>query len=301
MKNVDFFIVGAPKCGTTAMYSYLKRHPQIYFPEVKEPHYFGSDLDFHGQSRITLKQYEDLYKNASANQILGDASVFYLLSEYAAVEIKKYNPEAKIIIMLRDPIVVMHSFHSQRLYVGTETIEDFIEALDAETDRKAGKRLPRHIGLRQGLYYRDVVRFDRQVERYLERFDNDHVHIVFYDDFSKDPRASYEAICNFLGITPELYFKFEPVNANKIVRYRWLRDVMKSKPKSFSRLYHILIPHTALRHSFSKLINKFNLVHKIRTPIPEDIMIKLRRELHESVTGLEKMTGKDLSSWKAQR
>ena len=131
MRKPDFFIVGAPKCGTTAMYQWLDAHPEVFVP-VKEIHYFGADLD-HRRPEVSAERYNGLFEPAStAHKAVGDVGVWYLMSETAAQEIHAYNPDARIIIMLRRPAQMLYSLHSQLLYSGEEDIADFGEALAAE-------------------------------------------------------------------------------------------------------------------------------------------------------------------------
>src|SRR5258706_10449866 len=110
INNPDFFIVGAPKCGTTAMNDYLGQHPDIYMAP-KELHYFGADLKI--KDKISESAYLQYFKNAGNKKILGEASVWYLFSGTAAKEIKNFSPDAKILIMLRNPVEVVYSLHSQ--------------------------------------------------------------------------------------------------------------------------------------------------------------------------------------------
>ena len=125
-RKPDFFIVGAPKCGTTSMFHYLRQHPQIFMPDNKEPHYFGKDLIKMSDEFIDNEdEYLNLFKDAKSDQKLGEASTFYLYSKSAYKEIKEYNPDAKIIIMLRNPIDFLHSLHSQLLFSGYEDELDF--------------------------------------------------------------------------------------------------------------------------------------------------------------------------------
>ena len=122
MKNPNLFIVGAPKCGTTFLYHYLKKHPDIYFPEFKEPHYFGSDLiRRNGAYNLSLREYKNLF--STEKKVIGEASTFYLFSKKAAQEIYNFNPHSKIIIMLRDLVDLVHSLHSQFVFSGDEVIE----------------------------------------------------------------------------------------------------------------------------------------------------------------------------------
>ena len=102
MRQLDFLIVGAPKCGTTAIHSYLSRHPQVFLPTHKEPHFFGSDLDFQDQQRPNREEYSALFAGASPDQRIGEGSVFYLASHLAAREIREHSPNARIIVILRN-------------------------------------------------------------------------------------------------------------------------------------------------------------------------------------------------------
>jgi len=132
-RKPDFFIVGAPKCGTTSMYHYLRQHDQIFMPDEKEPHYFGEDLKKRPDKFIDNEdEYLNLFKDAKPDQKLGEASTFYLYSKSASREIKEYNPDAKIIIMLRNPIDFLNSLHSQLLFSGNEDEPDFEIAMELE-------------------------------------------------------------------------------------------------------------------------------------------------------------------------
>ena len=111
----DFFIVGAPKCGTTALYEYLRQHPAVFMPFHKEPLFFGDDLT-RRYGRLTLHDYMRLFKDAKPGQRVGEASAWYLYSRSAAAEIKAYAPDAQIIVMVRNPVDMMYAEHSQVLF-----------------------------------------------------------------------------------------------------------------------------------------------------------------------------------------
>src|SRR4051812_43170535 len=108
------------------MNAYLDQHPDIFMGE-KELHFFGNDLKI--KSRITEEEYLSKFINAGNAKIIGEASVWYLYSASAAAEIKAYSPDAKIIIMLREPVELMYSMHSQHLYDGNEDVADFSGAI----------------------------------------------------------------------------------------------------------------------------------------------------------------------------
>src|SRR3972149_11450918 len=124
MKIPNFFIVGAPKCGTTAMYTYLKQHPEVFMSDLKELHFFGTDHHRINYTPYTKEQYLSFFDGAGDKRRIGEASTSYLYSERAAVEIKEFNPFARIIIMLRNPVDVMYAYHHTNLSGGFEYIPD---------------------------------------------------------------------------------------------------------------------------------------------------------------------------------
>jgi hypothetical protein len=126
MKRPDFFLVGAPKCATTAMTDYLSQHPDIYIPRLREKDvpFFGRDLDL-GSRRESLEEYLSFYQDASPSQRAGEACVWYLYSEYAAEELRAFAPDAQILVFLRNPVDLVHSLHTQLVYTQDEDVLDF--------------------------------------------------------------------------------------------------------------------------------------------------------------------------------
>src|SRR5580704_4939990 len=115
IKKPDCFLVGAPKCGTTAMADYLAGHPDVFMAK-KEMHVFGADLHFASHFyRRNLGAYLQEFSRRTTQGVAGEASVWYLLSGQAAAEIKAFNPEARIVIMLREPVEVLYSLYYQFL------------------------------------------------------------------------------------------------------------------------------------------------------------------------------------------
>src|SRR3990172_12275584 len=196
MRNPDFFIAGAPKSGTTAMYMYLKQHPEIFMPEKKESHFFSTDL----KSPMFIRDkeiYLSLFSGAKDEKRVGEASVWYLYSKNAASEIKEFSPSASIIIMLRNPVDMLYSQHSQFLYNCNENISSFEEALNAEEDRRRGLRIPPGVHFVESLFYRETVQYTEQVERYFNIFGRENVHIIIYDDFRNNTANVYRESLRF--------------------------------------------------------------------------------------------------------
>ena len=119
-KKIDFFIVGAPKCGTTAFHSYLNSHCRIEMLE-KEQHVYGSDLDFKFRPSNYIEAYDLDYDLKSKGDVLiGEGAVWYLVSETAAKELKKVSPNAQILIFLRNPIDAIYSLYSNLFFNGND-------------------------------------------------------------------------------------------------------------------------------------------------------------------------------------
>src|SRR5205814_1654929 len=137
--------------------------------------------------RMTSDEYLALFKDARDDQHAGEASPWYLYSKSAAQEIREFEPTARAIIMLRNPVDVMYGQHSQLVFNQREDVTDFAQALAAEDDRRAGHRLPADAIRPEALYYRQSVQFPEQIERYRDVFGADRVHYIVFDDLVADP------------------------------------------------------------------------------------------------------------------
>ncbi len=295
MRKPNFFIVGAPKCGTTALSYYLKQHPEVFIPEVKEPHFFGTDLVSPKYIRDE-RRYLSLFSAAQDEKRVGEASVWYLYSELAAAEIKEFEPSVRIIIMLRDPVEMLHSLHSQFLFVGNEDIVDFETALDAEEDRKRGLRIPKNAKFVTGLFYRETVKYARQVQRYFDTFGRDDVFVVIYDDFRSDVAGVYKETLRFLDVDPDFQPEFRVVNPNKRARSTSLMNFLKSPPQDARRLVRSLVP-PSMRRNLGENIKRLNTRYEPRDPVDPELSQRLRTELAEEVERVSQLLGRDLTHW----
>ena len=169
----EFFIVGHHKCGTSALWEMLRRHPQIYMPDVKETWYFSPELRSIGKKKRpaagrpeTLEQYLSLFADAGPDQRVGENSPAYLMSSTAAQRIAELQPDARIIAILREPASFLRSFHLQCLRNHVETEKDFGKAIALEADRREGRRIPRYSHRPHELLYSDHVRYVQQLLTY---------------------------------------------------------------------------------------------------------------------------------------
>ena len=293
MKKPNFFIIGAPKCGTTAMYEYLKAHPNIFLPK-KELHFFGLDLNLKFRIK-TVKQYLALFAKAKEKNI-GDASVWYLYSKLAAKEIKQFNPEVKIIIMIRNPIEMIYANYYQFLYNGNENLNSFREALAAEKIRKKGRKIPPTAHFVSGLFYLETAKYSEQIKRYAKIFSKKNIHIIIYDDFKKNPKKEYIKTLDFLRVSTLFLPDIKVINANKITLNKKLNDLLIAPPKILSFSSKFILPRF-LRGKTTALVKKLNTKYIERPPISKECKKYLQKNLKEEISSLSILLNNDLAYW----
>ena len=301
MRKPDFFIVGAPKCGTSAMAHYLSAHPDIFLAR-KEMHVFGQDLRFSPQFyRRDLSTYLSEFDKWEGQKRGGEASVWYLYSTQAAAEIKAFNPDARIIIMLRDPVEMAHSLYHQFRYDRNEQLGTFEEALEAEADRRAGGRVGRRAYFADGLRYHDVGAYTEQIRRYFDVFGRERVHMVVYDDFATNAAAACRATLDFLEIDSKaLPRQFKVVNPAKVVRHPALHAVMH---EPLLRKAALAIRPLVPRRVFSWLQSIDDALRRRSTGVAERPLLametrqQLKRDFAPEVARLSELLNRDLTHW----
>jgi hypothetical protein len=290
----NFFIVGAPKCGTTAMNDYLAQHPDIFMAK-KEIHYFGSDLKT--RLKISEAEYMKNFRQAGNKKIIGEASVWYLFSKTAATEIKNFSPDAKILIMLRNPVQVLHSLHSTHLYEANENILDFETAINLDEERKKGNSLPNSLDFFELPLYRDSVLFAEQVKRYLDCFGEENVHVILYEDFIGNTEKTVAGTLNFLGIDRKIQIAYDVINPNKKIRFFPLHLLLKNPSPSLKKIVRIILPFKKLRHRIMAYLFKWNIRVKKRNKMNDHLYARLKESLIHDVNALSKIIHRDLSAW----
>lgn len=226
----NVFIVGQPKSGTSALFSFLKDHPDACVCATKEPQFFCKDINsqyFHlsNQAR-TDENYLKLFAHCGEQKVIMEASTAYLYSRVAAEQIHAFNLDAKIIMMLREPVDFLFTYHMQMLRTSCtfEEVEDFMSAMSLETERKAGRRIPSNCFDPQFLYYSDRVRYTEQIERFRNVFPAAQLKIIIQEDFKANNAAVYDDVAAFLGLDPAFRPQFKTINAKVGVRFRRIKQ-----------------------------------------------------------------------------
>jgi hypothetical protein len=290
----NFFIVGAPRCGTTALFDYLQAHPEIAMASYKEPHYFGTDL--RGERftlyRGRLDQYQALFKHVKNENRVGEGSVGYLFSKNAAAEIHAYNPDARIIIMLRHPIEALYSMYEQARFSGSTEYEDFDLMLRHHETLLHQPELDTVVRLLSV----EGVRYGEQVKRYLDIFGREAVHIILYDDFSQNTAEVYRKTLEFLGVDATFTLDtFKVINAGQKSRNPLINQVLKNP---FIQRIGRSIPNLSLPiYRLLKVVNSRRI--ETKTPILPSTREYLSEALMPDITLLESLLEVDLSHWKS--
>ena len=295
VKRPDFFIVGAPKCGTTALYTYLRAHPKIFMPALKEPQYFAEDILGQKRNVCTGEDYLALFDAASNERRIGEASTAYLGSALAAKKINAFDPAAQIIVMVRNPVDMMYALHSHRCYEGEEEITDFETALEADEMniklRGDGPKRP------NGLAYWQMASFSLQISTYFAEFGRDNVHVIVYEDFKADTRRVYKQTLDFLGVPTDFEPQFPVINPNCRVRSRAIQQFVRRPPKFLRTVSHAILPLPA-RRLIGNHVRSLNEPAEPRPTMPAELRRRLLRDFGDEVEELGSLLNRDLSEWR---
>jgi Sulfotransferase domain len=307
-RTPDFFIAGHPKCGTTALYEMLRSHPQIFMPELKEPWFLASDMSPRFQPPRsadppqTLEQYLRLFADARPGQRIGEASSSYLLSATAAASIAQLRPDARIIVILREPASFLRSLHLQLLRTHVESQRSFAKALELEPARRAGKRIPRRSHRPQLLLYSDHVRYVEQLRRYHAAFGGEQVLVLIYDDFRADNEGTVRAVRRFLGVEEDRPVEVTDANPTvKAMRSQQLDELVNVVSVGRGPVSRALkatlkaVSTSTLRESALRLTQRHVVMGRPQPP-DEQLMLELRRRYKGEVVALGEYLDRDLVS-----
>lgn len=291
MQRPNFFIIGAPKCGTTSLAAWLADHPNIYMSPVKEPHFFNTDLQY--INTPSPFEYDRLFRATThMHKVIGEASVFYLYSRDAIPRIEQEIPRARYIVCIRNPVDMAYSLHEQQLFSGDEHLNDFGEAWRLSEQRVQGQVVSHWCREPKLIAYGQVCRLGEQIERLYSNVHRDRVLLLVLDDVKKNPRREYLRVLSFLGIPDDGRQSFPAKNAAKELRWFWLRRGVQTVNRVRRRFG---IPR--LGTGLASVIEEFNTKTRPRVPMPPELRKKLIGYFREDIRRLEYLLERDLSEW----
>jgi Sulfotransferase domain len=287
-RRPDFFIVGAAKAGTSSLYNYLVQHPDIFMSDVKEPHYFYGEVspDTPMRREKTLGHYLKLFEGVPDDVRAGEASTSYLYAANAPREIKQLQEDAKIIMVLRNPVDRAYSQYWNQVRDGVEPLS-FEDALKAEPERKRKNWW-------HGFLYVETGRYAEQVHRYLDVFGRDRLQIHLFEDLSQDAAEVCRKTFSFLEVDPAQLIDTErSYNRSGQVRSRLLAALLGAE--SIKEPVKQALP-AAWRRDLGDTLRELNL--KPAPKMNRNTRRQLQDTLREDILRLEDLIGRDLSGWR---
>jgi hypothetical protein len=298
----NFLMIGAAKAGTSSLYAYLRQHPQVFLSEVREceffalaggvPHFTGpGDAVAYRRYVTSVDRYQALFTRAADRRALGECSDLYLYSADAARRIHAYIPDAKLIVLLRNPVDRAYSHFRQFVRDGREPLGSFEEALEAEASRMAAGWHPHWYLKARGYYF-------SQLSAYVDVFPRDRLAIHLYEDFVANPLGVVQALFEFLEVgpafVPDMSVRY---NISGTPRSRLLHKVLAG-PLALKDLFKPVLPVKARHRLRARLMNR-NLRPEVArmAPTTRRTLVELFRE---DVTNLQGLIQRDLSAWLAE-
>lgn len=295
----NFLIIGAAKSGTSALYRYLRQHPEIFMSPVKEPHFFGYENtppntrgpgDFVNLAITDINVYTSLFDEVTTEKAIGEASPTYIHLPRAVERIYHYIPQAKLIAILRHPAdrafsAYMHVVRDQR-----ETAVDFAQALELEQSRILQNWGPIW-------HYTSVSYYFKHLKRYYDQFDAAQIRVYLYDDFVADPNYVLQDIFQFLEVddsfVPDMTIKANVSGIQKSKISTLMINTFFNKPNLVRYVARHLVPEET-RWRFTTKVRNRNLE---RFVIPPAIRAELTDLFRKDISQLQGLIGRDLSHW----
>lgn len=297
-----FFLVGAPRCGTTSLSRYLADHERICFSRPKEPHFLV-------QSPSRVDDYVQTYTNLffshhDGEPAIGEGSVSYLYKDEILHRILDLNPDARFIVNVRNPVEQLRSYHQRLLFLMDEEVDDFRTAWNLQDERAQGRHIPGKCRDPRLLMYREVGRLGTRVERLFEIAGRGRVHVVVFDDFIDDTQSVYEDVCRFVGVEPDGRTSFPPEQVTKDYRFEWLQNLLYRPPEILTNFVSSRTgdgswaqwERTALMGLRQTLV-QVNSTKKPPTTLSPETKTMLRETFADEVEHLASLIGRDLTHW----
>ncbi len=291
-RSPNFFILGAPKCGTSSMNHWLSEHPNVFMSKVKEPNFYNTDHG--GLSLYNQKSYKKLFKNVcNDHKIIGESSAWYLYSKVAVTNILNDSDlkELKFLVMIRNPIKMSYSLHEQQVFSLNEPEKDFLKAWDLQRERSLNKKTGFFTKEGQHLRYGDICKLGVQIERLYKIVPKEKIKIIVLDDIYKNPLKVYKETLSFLKLPYDGRSNFKALNTAKVKKSRLFA--------LFIRALGDIKYQLKIQKGLGLLnkINRLNLKSLERKKLDRLTENKLKQYFKEDVLLLSRLIDRDLSHW----
>lgn len=299
------------------MARWLKAHPQILFPFVKEPHFF-SQFDLRGLDDAELRRkiehdYLDHYfaKPTGEQSVATDASVSYLYVPEQLGPALKLWPDSRFVVGVRDPLTLLPSLHKRLIFTGDENIRSFDDAWAAVPDRAAGRRIPWSTIEPRLLRYDEAARYGTYVEQLFAAVGKERCLVMVFDDLLSDPEGQHHRLIEFAGLRPMPFPALEAQRAGKGVRLLFLQQMLKRPPRVLLPYLASLLHHgrfdkeagkqakkdTGASRSVRRALLDWNTVPDHKVPVSLSVQCQIQAHYRGEVDKLGALIDRDLSHW----
>jgi hypothetical protein len=300
-----FFIVGAPRAGTTALGRYLKKHPTICFSNPKETHFFLTADDNTAPEVLKSRYLKAFFPNIRRQaRLLGEGSVSTLYSAKAIGRVQACFPQAKFIVMLRNPLDLLRSYHGRLLYLRQEREEDFETAWDLQEARAAGQKIPKSCRDSRVLQYGDVGSLGRYTRQLFDLAGRQNCHAIFFEDFVSDTLCVYKEALRFLNLPYDGQTNFQKKNSQRYYNNAFWQDLYSGP--LLRPLGSLLTKHPVrlaqvqrFTRPVRKMIKRENSTEITLPELDPNFAARLLRALGEDIDRLSYLLDRDLTHWLA--
>ena len=297
-----FFLVGAPRCGTTSLALALAEHPQVCFSEPKEPHFFTRISEDADLVQLRTEYLGRFFRpDRLSRAALGEASVSYLYSRQAIALIDRMFPTARFLVMVRNPVEMIPSYHARLLFTLDEDVADFEAAWRLQERRAAGHAIPSRCRDPRMLQYAEVGRVGARLADLISLVGRERVKTIVMDDFAAAPTAVYRDVIAFLGLEQQERPEVVRMNATKSYRSPAIQRLLMRPPKVAQRL---LAPRTVgpsrtggVVGRLLKRLRKANVVRAHWRPISASLRQEIAASVRDDVDLLGRLLQRDLAHW----
>jgi hypothetical protein len=295
----SFFIVGAPRCGTTSLSRALKEHPRISFSKPKETHYLLLVPPVLSEQELRAL-YVSLHHQelGPQHQAIGDGSVSYLYAPEAIRQALRFDPRARFVVMVRNPLDMLPSYHARMVYTLDENVADFAKAWALQSRRAASQDIPRRCRDPRLLQYGEVGRLGAHIERLFEVAGRDRCLAIVFDDFASEPGAVYRQVLDFVGVENDGRTKFRHKADNRGFASPWLQQFVMNPPPWAVRL--VDVANGAMIGRMKRVrrrLKHLNTLRRERPELQDGMRRTLRDHFADDVRKLSALLERDLSHW----
>jgi hypothetical protein len=295
----SFFVIGAPRCGSTAVSDTLKANPNVSFSVPKETHFLqrarSDDLD--GWRRTYVDRYHPALNES--HQAMGDGSVSYIFNPEAIRRAVEFDPDARFIAVLRNPVEMIQSFHQRLLYLLDEDQEDFATAWSLQESRAQGRNIPRLCRDPRMLQYGEIGLFSQHLHKVFAEAGRERCLVLLFEDLADTPRDTYLDVLRFIGVDDDGQTAFVRRRESAGFKLRWLQRLLMNPPDwVLQRVQHMSLSNVPRLKRLRKKLKRLNK-RPLSTPVlaPETREM-IREHFATDVNALSTLLGRDLSHWR---